>query len=158
MHTACNVKLSMYRRLELCRLHIWELTTWVQTCWIDCRLPWKFCPTCSAANTLTVSTKLESFWTVFCFYEHVSRRNKYFRHVIYCFRFTICHSTMRLCTPNEYVHTGQAHANVCKLQIKRGITRCRLTPTFVFKRKFWKYVFAHLFLFLKIISRIIRLQ
>lgn len=43
---------------------------------------------------------------------------------------------IRLCTPNEYVHTGQAHANVCKLQIKRGITRCRLTPTFVFKRKF----------------------
>lgn len=65
---------------------------------------------------------------------------------------------IRLCTPNEYVHTGQAHANVCKLQIKRGITRCRLTPTFVFKRKFWKYVFVHLFLFLKIISLIIRLQ
>lgn len=21
---------------------------------------------------------------------------------------------IRLCTPNEYVHTGQAHANVCK--------------------------------------------
>lgn len=54
---------------------------------------------------------------------------------------------IRLYTPNEYVHTGQAHANVCKLQIKRGITRCRLTPTFVFKEKFENMYFAHLFLY-----------
>lgn len=48
---------------------------------------------------------------------------------------------IRLCTPNEYVHTGQAHANVCKLQ-KKGDYSMSSHSDVCFQKKILKICFC----------------